>query len=175
MNLKRALVLGVGGGALVVWITTAATSMSPASAPITPLPSTRAMDNSGAALAAEIGRLHERLRPSATPLQTRNLFSYVEHNARANAARVAPAAPQSDLMSGESVAPPRPQLTLVGIAEDGPSDATVRTAILSGFGDVFLVKDGETVASRYRVVAVSPGGVELVDSVDQSTLRLTLR
>ena len=51
----------------------------------------------------------------------------------------------------------------------------MRTAIVSGFGDIFLVKAGETVASRYRVVSVASDGVELVDETDGSTLRLSLK
>ncbi len=51
----------------------------------------------------------------------------------------------------------------------------MRTAIVSGFGDVFLVKAGERIASRYRVVTVAGDGVELVDEADGSTLRLFLK
>ncbi len=170
MNFKRMLLLGVGGGALVTWITTAATSMSqPPRATPAALP--RAVDTSGAALAAEIDRLHERLRPSASPLQARDLFSYVSRQpARTTQSVTAVAMPPM------APAPPRAvrPLTLAGIAEDGPAGSLVRTAIVSGLGDLFLVKEGETIAARYRVVAVETAAVELFDTVEQAPFRLTL-
>ena len=55
------------------------------------------------------------------------------------------------------------------------SGTPVRTAILSGLGDVFLVKAGEIVASRYEVVAVGADAVELRDLGTGRTLRLGLR
>jgi hypothetical protein len=171
MNLKRTLVLSVGGGAVVIWIAAAATSMSrPSTEPVTQ-PAARAIDTSGAALAAEIARLHERLRPTAVPLQTRDLFSYGEHRASTARAETAHASVAAVEVPTIPAAVP---LKLIGIAEDGPADAIVRTAVLSGLGDLFLVKQGDTAASRFRVIAISQTGVELVDSADQSTIRLSL-
>ncbi len=170
MNLKRTLGLGVGGGAVAVWIAAAATSVSPPT-PIAPRVDARAIESSGAELAAEITRLHERLRPSATPLHTRDLFQYAPHAAAVSAPR------QSRPVGVEAAAPIAPvfALTLIGIAEDGPVDHVVRTAIVSGPGDLYLVKEGDTLASRYRVVAIGADAVELGDVTDQSLRRLTLR
>jgi hypothetical protein len=70
-------------------------------------------------------------------------------------------------------------LTLSGIAEDvGPdSDGAplVRTAVLSGLGDVFLAKAGDTILSRYEVVAIGADAVELKDLTTLRTIRLGLR
>ncbi len=81
MNLKRAATIVVVGAALLAWLAGAATSnrtLAPA-----PLPSVPAIDTRGAALEKEIARLHERLRPSATPNQSgRNLFSFRTARAR---------------------------------------------------------------------------------------------
>jgi hypothetical protein len=170
MNLKRVLLLGVGGGALVTWITTAATSMSQPPRATAAVPSPRAVATSGAALAAEIDRLHERLRPSAVPLQARDLFSYVAHQPPAAGRQLAAVAAVPAALP-QRAAPP---LTLAGIAEDGPAGAIVRTAVVSGLGDLFLVKEGEVIAARYRVVAVEGAAVELFDTVEQAPLRLTL-
>ncbi|MEQ1869396.1 MAG: hypothetical protein ABL961_05175 [Vicinamibacterales bacterium] len=172
MDLKRMLALGVSGGAVVVWVATAATSMSEPPPPPQPVPTVHAVDVSGAALAAEVSRLHERLRPTTVPLQARDLFAYAPRASVARAELVAPAValPEAAVVVAAPVVP----LALIGIAEDGPPDAIVRTAILSGLGDLFLVKEGETAAARFRVVAIQSGSVELIDTSDERSLSLTL-
>ena len=57
------------------------------------------------------------------------------------------------------------------MAEDGD----VFTAIMSTPSGVQLVKEGESVLSRYRVSRVSADVVELVDLLDGSTHRLALK
>jgi hypothetical protein len=69
----------------------------------------------------------------------------------------------------------RPVFTLVGLAEDAGVDGPIRTAIISGAGDLFLVKEGEAVTSQYRVVKITADVVELGDVTDGTTLRLALR
>ncbi len=167
MNLRRAVLSGIGGAALVVWIASAATT---GVRPSPEAPATnRAVEVSGARLAHEIARLHERLRPTAVPIQTRDLFSYTPRSVAAVDAGGEPAAVVT-AVEGPKASP----LKLVGLAEDGPADAVVRTAVLSGLGELFLVKEGEMVGARYRVSKVSSDAVELVDSVDQSSFRLAL-
>ena len=61
------------------------------------------------------------------------------------------------------VRPAPPALKLSGIAEDATPDGLVRTAILSGFGQLFLAKEGDNVTERYRVVQISSDVVELTD------------
>ncbi len=167
MNVKRTLSLGLGAGAVVAWLAAAGTS---GSRPIAPQlrEATYAVETSGAQLASEISRLHERLRPTTAPLQSRDLFRYASRSPSTLAAPRAASAPEP------APAPIAPALRLVGIAEDGEDAAVVRTAILSGFGDLFLAKEGETVTSRYRVSRISSDAVELMDSLDQTTLRLGL-
>ncbi len=168
MNVKRTLSLGLGGGAVAAWLAAAATS---GSRPIArqPLVAAHAIETSGARLASELSRLHERLRPTTTPLQSRDLFRYASHPSSATLA-----APRAQSAPAPEPAPIAPVLKLVGIAEDGADAAVVRTAILAGFGDLFLVKEGEVVTPRYRVSRISSDAVELVDSLDQTTLRLGL-
>ncbi len=170
MNLKRTLLLGAGSGAVIVWIATASTFVPRASPPLR-ASGPRAVEVSGAKLAEEIAHLHERLRPSAVPLENRNLFSY-------NTVRQAPSRAKSlePVVALPSVPMPTPPaLKLVGIAEDGPADAVIRTAVISGLGDLFLVKEGEALSSRYRVTAVAADGVDLIDTSDQTSHHLTLR
>jgi hypothetical protein len=172
MNPKRTATIVVVGGALLAWLAGAATSnrvIEPA-----PVISVPAIDVSGVALEKEIARLHERLRPTATPAQSnRNLFSFRSAPARAAKAPSAPAAPA--LVEAPPLPPPLPPLKLVGIAEDPGTDGPTRTAIVVGGGQLFTVKEGENVTARYRVERISADVVELLDLNDNSLRRLALR
>jgi hypothetical protein len=66
-------------------------------------------------------------------------------------------------------------MKLIGLAEEQGPDGPMRTAILTAFGELLLVKEGETVARRYRVAKISGEAVELVDVSDDTALRLTLK
>jgi hypothetical protein len=172
MNPKRTATIVVVGGALLAWLAGAATSnraIEPA--PVISIP---AIDNSGVALDKEIARLHERLRPTATPAQSnRNLFSFRSAPVRAVPAASAPAAPA--LVEAPPLPPPLPPLKLVGIAEEPGADGPARTAILVGDGQLYTVKEGENVTARYRVTRISADVVELLDLNDNSLRRLALR
>jgi hypothetical protein len=173
MDVKRTVMIGVAGGAVAVWIAAAATSNTRTVAPVV-VSKPNVVDKSGAELAVEVRRLHERLRPSDTPIHSRDLFRYVPRSSSSAASSVA-AVP---------VAPPLPEpppaamvspLKLEGLAEDQGAQGPVRTAIISGFGDIFLVKEGESVTLRYRVAKISSDAVELTDLTDNTPLRLALR
>ncbi|HEV2986027.1 MAG TPA: hypothetical protein VGX46_16635 [Vicinamibacterales bacterium] len=171
MDLKRTATIVVVGGALLAWLAGAATSnraVEPA-----PLARAPAIDTRGAELASEIARLHERLRPSATPSQrSRNLFSF-QSTPRDAAPRIA--VPQPALVEAPPLAQPVPPLKLAGVAEDPGADGPVRTAIITGDGQLFTVKEGENVTTRYRVVRISADVVELLDLGDNTVRRLALR
>jgi hypothetical protein len=171
MNVKRAAVLGVGCAALAVWLAAAATSGTRQQPAHTP--AAAAVELQGEELAAEIARLRERLRPTTAPSQTRDLFNYAARGpSRARVARP-PGAAQPPAV----VPPPvvnRPTLKLIGIAEDDGSGNVVRTAIISGLGDVFLVKEGEAIALQYRVLRIGADAVELTDVGDGTSFRLAL-
>src|SRR5437016_3499606 len=94
MNRNRTAMIVVGA-ALLAWLAGAATSNH--AIPPAAIAEPHAIESRGAELADEIARLHERLRPVATPRRpARNLFTY-----RAIATPVAPIV----------VAAPRPALT----------------------------------------------------------------
>ena len=171
MNLKRAATIVVVGGALLAWLAGAATSnRAIAPAPLLTVP---AIDVRGAALEKEIARLHERLRPSATPNQTgRNLFTFRSARVRETQPVVAPV---PALVEAPPLPPPLPPLKLAGIAEDPGADGPARTAIITGAGQLFTAKEGENVTARYRVVKISADVVELLDLTDNSVRRLALR
>jgi hypothetical protein len=178
MHVKRTATIVLGGGALAAWLAGAATSNRALQAPIIPKPA--AIDRRGAELATEIARLHERLRPSTTPRTPgRNLFTF-----RAAPAPAMPAAaPRAAITEAPMAAPVNsmPALKLAGISEDpgpgdpGNNDAPIRQAIISGEGQLFIVKEGEAVTARYRVVRISSEVVELIDLGDNTTRRLALK
>jgi hypothetical protein len=172
MKLKRTAKLAVLGAAVAAWLAAAVTSGGRGAPSITikkPL-----VDSNSAALASEIARLHDRLRPATTPRQpARNLFSYGTSKAQSSVAP--PAAARPALSEAIPVSPAPAPLKLSGIAEDEIPDGVVRTAIISGLGQLFLVKEGESFADRYRVLRISSDVVELTDLVDGDVLRLALR
>jgi hypothetical protein len=94
-----------------------------------------------------------------------------------------PARPGVGRRSGSSVTTPdephaaaaRPSLALVGIAEDGSPDAPVRTAVISGMGQLFLMKEGETFGGRFEVVRISTESALVRDRLELSVFTLTLR
>jgi hypothetical protein len=171
MHVNRTLTLVAISGALAAWYAGAATSKHDVPPPI--VLATPRIDLQGADLAKEIARLHEQLRPDATPRQpARNLFTYraapVTHQA-------APAPAPALSEPAAPVAPPLPPLKLSGIAEDDGPDGPIRTAIISAEGQLFLVKAGDAVTSRYRVARVASDVVELTDTIDNSIRRLPLK
>jgi hypothetical protein len=172
MNARRTATIVVAAGAFGAWLYAAATSgnRDRVESIVTKPP---AIDSRGAALAGEIARLHERLRPSATPRQPgRDLFSFVSPPPPRPAPVQLPTAAPVD---APSVRPAPPALKLDGIAEDATPAGLVRTAILSGLGQLFVAKEGDSVAERYRVVHISSDVVELADLTEGHTIRLALR
>jgi hypothetical protein len=172
MNVKRTATIVVAGGAVGAWLYAAATSgdRDRIESIVTKPP---AIDSRGAELASEIARLHERLRPSATPRQPgRDLFSFVSPAPPRPAPVETPKAAPDE---APIVRPAPPALKLSGIAEDETPSGLVRTAILSGFGQLFLAKEGDSVTERYRVVRISSDVVELTDLTEGHTIRLALR
>ena len=172
MNFKRTATIVVVGGALLAWLAGAASSNRESAPP--PIVRTAPIEVRGAELATEIARLHERLRPSATPRQPgRNLFMF-----RAPVRSAAPAPPIDGPKPAlvETAGPlAQPSLKLAGLAEDAGPDGPVRTAIIAGDGQLFLVKEGENVTPRYRVARISTDVVELTDVLDGTIRRLALK
>jgi len=159
MNFKRTATSLVVGAVLIAWLAGAATSKRAIPPPIIPPP--QAIDARGVELTKEIARLRDRLRPTTPPAEPRrNLFTF-----RATTPLAAPDARSTPSSTIEAPAPriSEPALKLAGIAEDDGADGPDRTAIISGEGQLFMVKEGDPVAGRYRVARISSDAVELAD------------
>ena len=171
MNVKRTATLVVVGVPAAAWLYAATSSGTPREIAL-PIERAASVDARSGALASEIARLHERLRPDTTPHQPgRNLFAFTA--SRQKPASIAPKAALSETIATPIAEPP--PFKLIGVAEDTGPDGPVRTAIVSAPGQVFLVKIGQNVTLRYRVEKISSEVVELIDLGDGSTLRLALK
>jgi hypothetical protein len=174
MTAKRAGIFVIVLGALAAWIAAAATSGVRDVRPVGPF-APPAIDTSGAALAAEIARLHDHLRPTASPRLGRDLFQFAARPQLAPTAALP--APAELVPPPAPAAPAAPALTLIGVAQDAVAAGTVRTAIISTQGQLFLVKEGEEVTSagsRYRVTRISVDSADLTAG-DETTLHLALK
>ena len=173
MNIKRVATIGVALGALAAWLASAASAVRHDVAPPPPAGDVKP-DARVAALDAEVARLRARLQPDVTPLApARNLFAF---RAPAPAARAASPAGFVKSASPPAALPPRPpSFTLDGLAENPGAFGPVRTAIISGAGQLFLAKVGDAVTLRYRVSKIGSDSVELTDLSTGATVRLALK
>lgn len=169
MHVRRVVWFGVSALAIATWF--AAASTSGVRQPIVSIEPAKPspLDRSSAVLQSEISRLHERIGPSVTPTRSRDLFRF---NVRAVRRPVVAAAPPAVVEA--PIAAPRPTLKLIGIAEDTTDTGTVRTAIVSGLGDLFLVKPGDTIAGQYKIDQVSADAVQLIDTSTSASTTLVL-
>lgn len=127
-------------------------------------------------------RLRSQLDSAPQPTMSgRNPFTFDDRTpggSRSAPLQVASVAPALEAVMAAATPDP-PLLTLSGIAEDpaGADNPALprRVAVLSGYGDVFLARIGETIASRYEVTAIGADAVELKDLITGTTIRLGLR
>jgi hypothetical protein len=150
-------------------------------APETPLapPSVRADLDAARAeeVAAHASRLRERLASMpARPGAARNPFRFdsaARPSARLGRTIVRDTAPQ--LAEAPPAAPVRPDLHLIGMAEDTTDGGVQRTAIVSGLNQVYLVREGDQIAMRFLVKRVGVDAVEIEDLSDSTPISLGLR
>jgi hypothetical protein len=157
-----------GGGALATWLAVNPNTTTPAIKDAAALGRGAAIhDVTSDELAHEESSLRRRSGNSLLAPSTRNPFQFGKPAARERTPQ--PVATPAALLQALA-APPRPSLSLSGIATDGAK----RTAIISGDGQLYLVGEGEPVAGRYHVVTVDSDAVTL-RSDDGEELRLVLR
>ena len=171
MHVTRTAAILVGVAAVAALVAGAVTSSHDVPRPAPPR--RYAIDARADDLSKEIARLHERLRPDATPRQPgRNLFSF--HAARPAHAPPPLAAPVAPAAAPPAAPPPSP-FRLVGLAEDAGADGPVRTAFIAADGQFFVAKEGDALTPRFKVTLISADVVEITDVTDGSTRRLALK
>jgi hypothetical protein len=159
-----------GGGLLATWL-----AMAPNQRAARTLDKP-VIDRSAAArevtaddLNAQGARLRQHLNVEGLRQSTRNPFTFGSKPA------VSAPTPARGPAATDAPAPPvAPSLALSGIAERNTPQGTVRTAIISSEGQLYLVTEGEPVGARYHVGKVDSDGVVLRDERGTET-RLTLR
>jgi hypothetical protein len=141
----------------------------------------RPVETSGtASLAADVqaqtARLKARMSEAPQPIApSRNPFAFAPRNELPSRAPRTARAAESPL-DPALLQPAEPAIELVGVAERQTPAGIERTAIISALsGELFLVKEGESIVARYRVRAVSGTAVELTDHVTGGIRRLALR
>ena len=116
-------------------------------------------------------RLHDWSAPAPIAGRPeRDIFAFKRRASKPSA----PPAPPAGLFA-DATQPPLALFKLIGFADETGPDGQVRTAIISGQGHLYLVKEGETVAWIYRVGTISADAVELIDTTGGAALRLALK
>jgi hypothetical protein len=175
MTAKRAAAYSGAALLLLAWLASAAGLVR--QAPRAPEPERAAQPDATSLLAAEVHaqtlRLQTRLASAPAPQEPlRNPFTFAPRPAERRAVHLPPAAEEAT----PTGPPAEPAIELIGVAENETPDGVARTAIISALGgELFLVKEGETIAARYRVGTVSGDAVELNDLLLGTVRRLALR
>lgn len=171
--------LGLVSAALVTWFAAASTPGFRTTPPR--VVDTEDLSAVTSALGADVLRLRQRLDDGAMPgRSTRNPFRYGDDRRNPSPSEVAEV-PEAGAQVAQAGMPVQPEFMLVGMAEDAalvaaPVAATVqRTAILSGGGQILLVREGDDVEGRYRVTRVEAESVELTSQTDASVILLRLK
>jgi hypothetical protein len=126
------------------------------------------------AAAPVVERLHRwpPPRPAVPTSQKRNPFVLGAPEGDEGAAP--PAALSADSLPELPLPLPDSNVRLLGIA-GGQTPEAGRTAILTVGNDLVLVREGETVGGRYRVVRVGEESADLLDAVGNKPLHLAWR
>lgn len=125
---------------------------------------------------SQASRLRQRLATAPAPRgSVRNPFAFDTREGRVARRAPLPVVPHSPRTEAGRV-PVEPSLSLLGIAEQNTPSGLIRTAMISAGGDdLIMVVEGQTVAVRYRVVAIGADAVELKDIATGATRRLALQ
>ncbi|HVC20784.1 MAG TPA: hypothetical protein VNE16_11945 [Vicinamibacterales bacterium] len=172
MSWSRIVALVAGAALLAAWFAAAnstRTRLPPAPAAVmAPDPELQAVRH----LLQQTTRLSGAMQAMAAPrTPARNPFQFGSAASQDDVPATPPAGPRPAALAP----PPAPSFELEGIATNRQAGRPVLTAIISGDGQLFLVKIGDQVTSRYRVAGLSAGEVVLDDSTGGPPLHLRLR
>ena len=126
-------------------------------------------------VAVEAERLRVRLPiPSSYAPSDRDPFSFERVQARDASPAVAIPAGNATAAVGDADTTAL-GMSLAGIAEDRTDAGVVRTAVVNLFGDVILVREGDSIGDGYRVIRIAADSVALRRERDAATVRLEFR
>jgi hypothetical protein len=154
-------ILLAGGGLVATWL---AVTPNDTTAPKAGPTSVDRARSGGALLADDLAAQEAKLRQhngngNMLPRpSTRNPFRF---GAKQSAVSSYPAAAAAPVAPIEPPQPARLSLSLSGIAERKTPEGSIRTAIISGEGQLYLVTEGEMVAGRYLVKTIDSDAVTL--------------
>jgi hypothetical protein len=175
MTAKRAAGYCGGGLLLLAWLSYAGGASR--TGPDGQEPSTPVETSGTESLATEIQsqttRLKTRMAAAPTPQEPfRNPFIFGARETSAPRARR-----EAVVTAPAPAIPPEPAIELIGVTTNQSPNGPVRTAVISALsGELFLVKEGETIVTRYRVGPVSADAVDLIDlALPGTTRRLVLK
>jgi hypothetical protein len=166
-------VIVVAGSTILSWLNTS--TVAPPVAQTREAIESGTTGNRAAPTAAAIAAMHLHDWSPSAPAPgraERDIFAFKRRPARP----VPQPAPSLGLLAaGDGAQPQLVPFKLIGFAEDTGPDGVVRTAIISGQGQLYLVKEGETVGGMYQVGTILPDSVELLDNNGGASLRLALK
>ena len=178
-------VIVVAGSTIYSWVNTVPSGVPSHEPAVRIEPRVPAAQAETSAATIDALQLHDwSPKPQMHGRPDRDIFTFTRPAPKPAAAPALPPAAGLLGASGAGQQPPIALFKLIGVAEDsspaGSGDLngrgeTTRTAIISGQGQLYLVKEGDTVAWIYRVGRLSADGVELLDSTGGPTLRLFLQ
>jgi len=161
-----------GGGLMAAWLAVSPnTSSISGSADPRGVRPPAARETQSLDLNPQADRLRERVSAVRPRPVSRNPFRF---GVRQPATAARAPAPSTDVPAAPVPAAP-PPLSLAGIGEKATPQGNVRTAIISGTSELFLVREGETFAGRYRVLRIDPNAVLLRDETEGTEITLSLR
>ena len=173
MNPTHAAAILFGGTGLVVaWFAVPPAQTSGSHAEPTTSERPRTESSVTADLKVETSRLRSRVETqTALGPPPRNPFRFEEPRPPRV---VRPSSPAVELPPAP-VRPPVPTLSLVGIAENATPDGPARTAVVSGMGQLFLLKEGEQFGGMFRVLRIGAESVEILNTRDNLPVRIALK
>jgi hypothetical protein len=162
-----------GGGVIATWLAITPNQHTPGPAPTAESQRAAATSTLNAdEVRAQADRLRNRRSAEAIRTPTRNPFRFSTPKPSAPKREPEPMASMPMFVPAPT-APLAPMLKLDGIAVKTTSGAVSRTAIISGEGQIYVVREGDAVAGRYTVATIDPEAVLLRDTAGVE-LRLAL-
>ncbi len=165
-----------GTTALATWLASAPAVVAPGESRLTP--PARFDAAATQAVVVQMQELNDEAERLARRLSEVEEFSAPARDPFRFARAAAPAlpapapAPAAPTIAAPLPVPP-PPFALSGIAEDRQGEVVVRTAVITGSGDLWLVRAGEKVEGKFEVTAVDADAVELIRADTGTTVRLT--